>query len=201
MKENNQVHPDDLLLWYVNHTLEPPQRRDVDAHLEQCTRCRKEVTLLQKLRTQIKATPANPPGDLALQRLLHQVRQEKVGGNLRRWPETFWWRPAIAWAASLIIVVQSGLLVWTWLPPDPITTLSRPGPVGVVLQVTFVPSTTEANLRESIQAINGTIIGGPGTLGVYRIRLELTPEAHEEIGQAIRSLRSREGVVTHVIRE
>ena len=201
VKNHEPWHPEELLPWYVNNTLSPEQRLDVERHLEECSHCQKEFTLLQHLSRQIRATPISPPGELGLRRLLHQVRQEKEERKQTPLIQALGWRPMIAFAAAVIIVVQAGLLMWTPTKPEPITPLSGPTQLGVTLQVTFAPSTTEAEIRESLQAIGGNFISGPSALGVYRIRLTLQPDAHQEIERAIRGLRSREGIITHVARE
>ncbi len=40
-------HPDELLPWYVNSTLETHERRQVEAHVARCERCRVEVESLK----------------------------------------------------------------------------------------------------------------------------------------------------------
>ena len=43
---------------------------------------------------------------------------------------------------------------------------------GPVLRVSFRPEVTEAASREAITAVNGEIVGGPGQLGIYLIRVK-----------------------------
>ena len=69
---------------------------------------------------------------------------------------------------------------------------------GVVLQVTFAPDATEQEIRELLQAIDGSLDGGPGALGVYAVRL-VGVESHDAatIERALQTLRGRSDIVTH----
>jgi hypothetical protein len=85
-----------------------------------------------------------------------------------------WLKPALAIAASLMVVQTIGLFVLFNNGPaaDSIRTLAGGAATsqGATLQVTFKPATTEAQMRASLALIDGEIIGGPGVIGVYTIR-------------------------------
>lgn len=196
-READGQHPDDLLPWYVNGTLQPEAQRAVERHLAACVACRDEVAVLQQLRAQVKATRVQAPGELGLARLLRQVAREE---RVRR-AAPAWWRPALA-AAAAVIVVQGALLAGLWMRPGAVTPLGGARPAGdVVLQVTFAPEATEARIREVLQEAGGTLVGGPGALGVYRVELDVQPSDQARIDAAIASLRGRPDVVTHVKQE
>src|SRR5574342_1024598 len=105
--EPNPSHPDALLAWFVNGTLEASERAAVEQHLRGCARCRDEVAFLGALREGVKALGgAEVPGELGRKRLLRELRAE------RRAPRA-WWRPALAVAAAIIVAqgaVLTGLL-------------------------------------------------------------------------------------------
>ncbi len=109
-----------------------------------------------------------------------------------------WWRPVLAVAAA-VIVLQGALLVGLWTRPDLITPLG--GRAEVVLQVTFAPEATEARIREAVRAVRGTLVGGPGTLGVYLVRLDVQPGDEARIDEAIDALSRHRDVVSHVARD
>jgi anti-sigma factor RsiW len=188
-------HPDELLPWYANGTLPADERRAVEEHLAACDRCRRELALLASLRDQIKAEDTAPsPGELGWRRLQRDLRHE-TGAPRRR----AWWQPALA-AAAVIIVVQAALLVNLWTQPPAITPLGGPEAAGAVLQVRFAPRAAEADMRAALRAVNGEIVGGPGALGIYRIRLEgVAPENSVAIARAAQALRARSGVVAEVV--
>ncbi len=109
-----------------------------------------------------------------------------------------WWRPVLA-AAAAVIVLQGALLVGLWTRPDLITPLG--GRADVVLQVTFAPEAAEARIREAIQGVRGTLVGGPDARGVYLVRLDVPPGDEARIDEAVDALSRRRDVVTHVARD
>jgi len=193
-------HHDELLPWYVNDTLTDEERREVEEHLKGCDRCRKEVVYLKTLRSQVKETgKVELYGELGLKRLLRDVKKE--GKPLRRRFSFPWWQPALAIAATLVIVVQGIILYNLSQQHEPITTLSAPVEEGLFLQVRFAPDATEEQIREVLQSVEGSIIDGPGALGIYRVSLDLPPEEEERINDIVAILESHPYVVTHVARE
>jgi anti-sigma factor RsiW len=195
---NLKDHPLDLLPWYVNGTLDGEELQQVESHLKGCERCRSEVAFLQSVRQEVKAAgEAATPGDLGLQRLLRTVRAER---KATRWTPQ-WWQPALA-AAALVVVIQATLLVNLWPEPESITPLGGPPSAGVVLQVRFVPTATEVQIREAIQDVNGTIIDGPSAVGIYRVELDLPPDAEDQQIEAVLAhLRAHQSVIQEVNRE
>jgi anti-sigma factor RsiW len=184
MKPDN--HPDELLAWYANETLELAERAIVDEHLKNCERCRDEVVFLRALRRGVKAVgETNAPGELGLKRLMRDVRARPA-------TERNWWRPALA-AAAVVIVVQAALLATFWPRESGITPLGGTKRDGVV-QIQFQPTATEAQIRALLQETGATLIDGPGALGVYRIVLD-KPDP------ALTQLRARNDVVKHVAPE
>lgn len=193
--------PEDLLPWFVNRTLPAAQYDEVKAHLEHCDRCRQEVAWLQSVSDEIKRSPPSPPGELGLKRLMNRVRNEEKPAIPQQERRSGWWRPALAIAASLIIILQAGLLLHSWFGPSPVALLSGKQDKGVVFQVTFSPGATELQIREAINSVAGTVIGGPGALGVYRMRLDIARENTGAIEKALDRLKKQDRVVTHVTRE
>lgn len=190
-------HPNELLPWYVNGTLADGERLDVETHLQSCERCRQEVTWLRNLRAHIKADTADSPGGFGLNRLMHDIGTQK----LMRRPGQRWWRPALA-VAAVIIAVQFAVLI-NFLPrPASITPLGGPAEEGVVLQVKFAPNATEAQIRQLLQQTQATLIGGPGALGIYRLRLEgVTITQNQTIRHILDLLTAQTTVVTYAERE
>ncbi len=196
---DDSTHPDELLSWYVNGTLEGPERARVEKHLESCRRCRDEAAWLARLREQIKAEGgADAPGELGLRRLMRQVRGSEAKPRARRLQ---WWQPALA-AAVVVIVIQSVLLVKPWQEAETGIVPLGMQVSGAVVQVEFAPTATEAQIREVLQAVDGIIVDGPGALGVYRIRLQgVSPADDARVAAAVAALRARKGVVVHAAAE
>ena len=102
--------------------------------------------------------------------------------------------------AALIIVVQGAVLMNLLSQPEPIVPLGGPAAEGVVLQVRFHPDANEARIRALLQQVRGNIVGGPGALGVYRLRLDdMAGDAAVE--RTMNDLRAQEKVIVHVARE
>ena len=72
---------------------------------------------------------------------------------------------------------------------------------GVVLQINFSPNASEVQIRKLLQSVDGSIIEGPGAIGIYRVRLNLETKNEEQINESIAALRSHHDTVIHVARE
>ena len=195
---------DQLLPWYVNGTLSDDERARVETYLAASAGAREEVELLRRLRDHVKESqPAQSPGELGLKRLQREIAAERkpastpaqaapAGGS------PGWWRPA-AIAAALVIAIQGALLFQTWQGGG-VVDIAGSGQAGggiAVIEATFAPEATEAQIRAALQAIDGRLIDGPGALGVYRIQLIGVDGADEEaIRAALAALAARPDVVT-----
>jgi hypothetical protein len=193
---------DELLPWYINQSLSPEEAERVEAYLETSEKARQEVEFLRNLRRQVKdISAARPPGEFGLKRLQRDIsrgRQDRITKNYRA--RSRWWRPA-AIAAAVVIAIQAGVILQPWAPSDTVTTAAGTSGQGTVLQVTLNPDATETEIRTLLQSIEGNIIGGPGSLGVYRIEIPNELDDIEGIKKAVQELQTREKIVIHVQRE
>ncbi len=202
MPQEQQGHPAELLPWFVNETLSPEERQTVEQHLETCPQCRQEIALLQKMRTHVKEIRTESPGEFGLNRLLSTVRNDRTATEAPQQTTSQWWKTGFAIAASLIIFIQAGLLIDTMYISKPMIPLSGPQKQGLVLQVSFTPTATEAQIREVITAVHGRFIDGPSSLGIYRIRLDDSKTSNEAtIERAIQHLRQKTEIILHVTKE
>jgi anti-sigma factor RsiW len=176
-------HPDVLLPWYVNNTLSGDERHEVEAHLAGCERCRDELAWLRAVQGSARAAQGSGAGELGLQRLLRNVRAQK--------PARRWWRPALATAAVLVIVLQSAAILQLRHPnPAVLTPLGAAAPAGAVLQVRFRDDAREGQVRALLNDLGATVIGGPGALGVYRIRVPAGGDADAAMQRALAKLQA-----------
>lgn len=196
---HESTHPDELLPWYVNQTLSPQEQEQVEGHIKNCSRCQKEIEFLKNMRGKVQATPFESPGELGLQRLLTEVRKDqeaKLPPNVT--PPHAWWK-TFAIAASLLLAVQTGLLMDAWFFSKPMVPLSGPQQEGLILQISFVPTAPEEDIRTSLLAIDGTVIEGPSQIGIYRIRLN--NQSGHTIETTLDLLRQQTTVIQHVAQE
>jgi len=151
----------DLLPWFVNETLPEGERRTVESHLAECSRCREEIVTCRRLGEAIRQTeeivPMVHPARLA--RLMERIDEEQDGGH-------GWWQallapwrglssliratPPLARGALLVqlvfLVALTGLLVrWSRMPeaPAPVSasapqyqTLSESAPAPAAAETT-----------------------------------------------------------------
>ena len=173
----------DLLPSYVNNTLDEASRRRLENVLRNSPALQAEVAWLQRVREQMRADEEQqllPPNHAGLDRLMARIAAEKSGKLSSIQPSSKanvrWYKPALAIAATVMFVQAIGLFMVlnNGSAPDSIRMLSGGAAAqpGAVLQVTFKPAAAEAQIRASLSAVDGEIIGGPGVLGVYNIRVK-----------------------------
>lgn len=199
-----QEHPEELLPWYANQTLSGEELEYVQKHLQSCERCQREVELLGKMRTEYQEQfKVTPPGVFGLARLKREIKKDQEVGLKKPSPKPamLWWRPAMA-AAVLVIVVQSVLLFNMNQPEQLITPLSGPVTEAVTLQVRFKPQAPAAAIQELLHDIDGEIIGGPGSLGIYRIALkDVDADQQAAIDKTVNTLKKKNNIIEYVAQE
>ena len=211
----------ELLPWYVNATLDEHERREVSEHLASCMPCRtelEEMTVLQ--RAVVESSDELPaPSQALLKQAMAQIdsferaRQtarsaswlselkDRVGDALLGWcgPMPNLARAVVAAQFLLIAGLAGGLGFSLWSDRDH-TTLSGTAQTGggARLAIRFNDSITEAQLRQVVREINGKIVDGPSSLGIYTVEVPIAPEKTAELEKLLRALRSREQLVTYV---
>lgn len=187
-------HPDPLLPWYVNETLSPAERADIDGHLWLCPRCRAEVAWLKSLREQMQRLDrADIPSAFGRARVLRDIERR---------PRHRWLPVALA-ATIALAALPPILLVDRFGGDAPIVPLGEQrSDGGVLLQIRFVPTASEAQIRGALRDVGAALIDGPSAIGVYRVRLVAVKSAETAaIESAIERLRAQTSIVEHVVRE
>lgn len=163
---------EDNLPWYVNDTLDERERREVEAALEADPALKREARFLQALRGTLQAGSESTPGEFGLARLKRDIVRERQAEVPEKPARSGWKLTAVA--ASLLVVLQAGVMFsMVSAPPerDVYVPFSGPAAEGPVIQLTFRPETTEAQIRAAVNAVDGILVGGPGALGVYYLAL------------------------------
>jgi len=190
----NSLHPEELLPWYVNNTLSGDEREHVEQHLTSCTHCQQQVALLRAIQENIKQPlTMYTPGELGLRRLLRDVKKDS------RKPRA--WLPFALAASVAVVAIQTAVLVSVLIPQEPhIVPLGAHSVSDMAqLQVRFVPSASEAEIRAALNEIDGIIVDGPGALGIYHVRLAaVRADQSALIETVVQRLRAHTRVVQQV---
>jgi anti-sigma factor RsiW len=166
----------ELLPWYAAGTLAPEARAGVERLLAESPAARAELEWLRAIRRDLPATLEIPAGDLGRARLMQRIAVERAGPKVvelpRRRERPRWLAPAFALAASLLLA--QGLVIG-YLVHEREASLAplggTPATGGDLLQVTFRPDAAERDIRGLLGSIEAELVGGPGALGHYTVRV------------------------------
>lgn len=187
-----QTHED--LPWYVNGQLSAEQRQEIEQQLQDDPALQQEAAFLDKLRQQLKQGGQQSPGELGLQRLKRDIKKQSASPVVKRWK-------TLAVAASLLVVVQAGVMVSMIESPDTgIVPLSGSQYAGNVIQLQFTDKASAGQIQQLLASVKGSIISGPSASGVYRVQLE-DGDDQGSIEQRIAALKSQPDVIDFVAAE
>ena len=196
----NQPDIEELLPAMISDTLDGAKRKEIEELVAHSPELQQDVEFMTFLRQSIKEQTEASPGELGLARLRKELALEKAAQEKRqeRKPpfSIHLWQVA-AVAASVLLVVQTVVLVNVINKDDDYEMLSGPSVQGAMLQVTFEPDATEKQIREVLNTAGVEIIAGPSAAGVYRLQLTDETRAQESITYLI----SQTSVVSHAAAE
>lgn len=172
-----------LLPFYVNGTLSPADRAWVEAFLREHPEAQASVRFDTQMRRTLASSAADVSPEVGLARTLARIRGERSApGRERSWWQWFLgergFSPAFAVACALIAVQAVVIGMLFNAQPDADALRYRAAQKGsaaqsALVQVEFVPSATEGEVRALIAAAGGWMVAGPGTNGEYTIRVPL----------------------------
>jgi hypothetical protein len=178
MKMNDRF--DELLPWYVNGTLSADDRAWVDTHVAAHPQARAELNWMMALQTSVRSTASDIPDTIGLAKTMKRIRAgrptlgERLGSFLGLLTYPLGMRPAAAFAALAIVVVQGGMIVHlldsthedeTDLRALRATTTDQ----QPMLKLNFKPDAKESDIRLLLVSVQGQLAGGPGQLGDYYV--------------------------------
>ena len=180
---------DDLIVWYVNGTLDPDERRWVEDYMQANPASRQELAWHDQLKKANGIEDLHVPRDVGLDKLLRQVNGE--GGKpqlsfMQRMTQVFASlsaRPAYAFTALVLLAQAVGLGVLVKEVNDRDRVISdfsqiraipsHPSAVDTpTVNVTFKSSATEQQIRLLLVSIQANIVAGPRQLGDYTIAVQ-----------------------------
>jgi len=197
-----------LLPWFVSGTLIAQERVRVQAHLDDCSRCRadevRERRLLEIVGSDAPVEYAPQPG---LQKLLSRIEEmeREMPSAPPKKPVAASFAPRnallVRWLAAAVIVQAVGLgaLAWQHAQGDlfapRFSTLSAT-PLHVEgaprIRVVFAPNVTVGDLKTMLESVDAVVVNGPSEAGVYTLALAST---QARIDAKLAQLRSEPGVL------
>lgn len=220
-------HPVTLLPWYQNGTLSEAERAQVAAHLESCSECRAELESLRDVRQQVHAAFDSDavPSPAARRRVMENiarasnaaseptparvaaVTRPRAAARPNPFAEALRELFALKWApaaATVLIVLQAGMLTWTMraneppaqtevVPPQQGVTTRTVGVPTAKLRVVFVGTATEEQIRSLLGKVKGKIVEGPADDGAYTVEVLASDAARAQVKAQM--LRDRPDVV------
>jgi hypothetical protein len=176
---------DELIVWYVNGTLEPEDRRWMDNYLRDHPGSRHELAWHDQLKSANDIRDMQIPARPGLRSLLEQVKADKAKRSASWFDKIAGYfaalsaRQAYALAAAVVLAqaIALGVLMKEVRDRDQIISdYNATRAVGrehrpdlPTLQVTFKNDATERQIRLLLTSIQGTIVEGPRQLGDYTV--------------------------------
>jgi hypothetical protein len=184
-------------------TLQAAERDWLEGYLREHDDRRVEVdwdaTFADALHDEVARMPARPGWERTAAALRAEALAAPLGGVLDRLSQ--WLTGSLGFnvnlqaVAAALVVIQAGVIAVLALPSadrpeDRVRTPTQnPMPSGPLLRVSFTADLPEARLRQALADIGGEIVGGPGQLGVYLVRVK-----EGELSAAAERLRASGGV-------
>jgi len=180
----NPLDPGTLLPWYLNGTLSPREREQLESWLVSSPEGQSELLLWRAVQIDTRARPSADAGsELGWRRLRTQL---PAPGQVRQSARP--WRWAAAASVLAILGLQSALLL-----RHPAEQIHRPLTAPSValdvwhLQVQFAQSATLADLQALLSRHDATIINGPSALGIYTLSVPRAEGSAAELAAALRA--------------
>lgn len=164
----NDIHSNvvELLPWFVNSTLSEQDRTLVEQHVSECLPCRRALRDEQALYELLSRSTAPTDRAAGLEKLLQATATARPRRALAA---------GFAAAASIVIALAG---YWTYSvrdrPPDPpdfATLADTPPAAPQRIDVVFSETATDAEIRQFLTALGGTVVAGPSRIGRYTIDL------------------------------
>ncbi|VAW55043.1 hypothetical protein MNBD_GAMMA05-220 [hydrothermal vent metagenome] len=178
---NKQYYKENLPM-YINGSLPGKEQADFERELSQDAELKKEADFLSAIRAYVKKEQIQTPGEMGLFKLKRQIKQQEQRDS-KNSKLTSKWR-TFAIAASLVLVVQAGVMITMTQQQDAFTPLSGSDYSENVIQVQFTSDAKESDIRALLLSFDASIIEGPSKNGLYRIRLnQLDDKVIEQLQQ------------------
>lgn len=208
-----------LIPWYVTGTLDAAEHVLVERRLDQSAELRDELALLRDVKEAVDLPEESlpPPSGHRLDALLRRIDAHEAERRSGTWEalSAYWdWLRdlmipgplpvrMVTALAAVAILAQSITLVALLVPTagerDGYVTLSGPaetlGARHEVVLLALQGDAVESDIRALLAAVDGAIVDGPTTDGLYTVEIRRTLLTRADLDAVLETLRSRPDVV------
>lgn len=182
MSDQEYQRFEELLPFYVNGTLDQPDRQFVEQYLAQHGYAQQSLNFTSALHKVVQGIGQHRAADQGLEKLLHEYRLlhpkqswlDKFQAICKAWGFT----PAFAVAAT-VIAIQTGILLSQQPLPTDTEYRSMPSQVAATpnLKVIVSPKASFADLSALLQQHGCHIVSGPSETGELWLKLDKPEDA------------------------
>jgi anti-sigma factor RsiW len=190
-----------LIPWYVNGTAGEADRRRVEQHVRDCSRCRADLEQEQRVYEAMSADPGVEYMPAAsLKKLTARLDELEVPTRAAPMPRGsvspvgMPWRGLVAASIAAAVFAVSLAAADRWFGPLAANyhtvTASATRPSEEVIRAVFAPSTTLSELQSVLDEAQLRIVSGPTEAGVY----SLASTSSRPVSASLRALRAHASV-------
>jgi len=193
---NDQKRQNEKLLpWLLNNTLDAEEKKQLEDEINNSKELQSERDFLIQLRQQIKKKELpDVPLDFAWQRLKKEMANDKKQSDQPQKVSARW--RFVAMAASLLLVVQSGTLMFPNNHDDyfvPLSTNDLPKNSNqTLLKIRFVDTATQLDVNNLLREHHLVIVSGPSAAGLYQV---VTINNSDDL---LKALKNKSEIIAHV---
>lgn len=197
MKMNEHRKVLELLPWYVNGTLPEAEHRVVESHVRECLPCRAALKDERRLAGALERAAAHDsPMEWNFARLMRRIEHPgRSAAGPRRIRALQITRPQwLSAAAAIVVAVVAGATFWLAgldgpAPSSRYTTATDAVRADApMLDIVFAEGATQADIRDVLASIHGTIVDGPSDVGRYTVRLSVSKPSDADLEALIARL-------------
>ena len=167
---------EELLPWYATGQLDAADRARVERHIYACAECREQLIVERRLIEEYQSS--SPQVESGWARLKAQIAPPPLAASPRPSALAELWsiltRPAVAAlaVAQLAFVVVSGTVLLSLSRPVYHALGSAPEPAAANVIIMFRAEATAEDVRDTLDMVGASIVGGPTSAGAYLIHVE-----------------------------
>lgn len=216
LREEDRREIEDLLPWYATRTLTPAEMRRISLALEGDAELRRRLAIVEEeLGEAVQvAESLGAPSARAFEKLAAVMEAEprraslaeRATGGITQWiagtltalsPRKL---AFAAVAAVCLILLQAAVLTGVVLhernqPQLASVEDDAARADGAIVLVAFEPTATASDIGGLLQRVKGSIIDGPGTSGIYRVRIAKDASGADRREAVVAELGKASGVV------